>query len=397
MFMTDREIFYRHLGLPSFNPLGLEIVNAEGVWLWDPAGKEYMDLVAGITVSNIGHRHPDVIAAIVDQTERYLHLNVYGELIQAPQVKLAQQLAGLMPGNIDAVYFVNSGSEAIEGALKLAKRYTGRTGILSFTNSYHGSTHGSLSILGHEGLKNAFRPLLPDTGLMEYNDDSTLDMITDRTACVVMEMVQAEAGIIPVQKEFLIKLRDQCSRYGVLIIVDDVQMGMGRTGKLFSTEHYDFVPDILVLAKALGAGMPLGAFAAPGKMMRTLAFNPELGHITTFGGHPVSCAAALAGLNVLLAEGVIADVEAKGTLLQSLLEDHPALSAIRRRGLAFGLDLKFQDRRMVFQEAAIENGVVIDWYLFRPACFRIAPPLTITTDEIYEASRRVRKALDAVC
>lgn len=395
--MTDKEIFYRHLGLPSYNPLGLEIVKAEGVHLWDTMGKSYMDLVAGITVSNIGHRHPAVVSAILDQVQRYLHLNVYGEFIQAPQVKLALQLAGLMPGNLDSVYFVNSGSEAIEGALKLAKRYTGRTSILSFKKAYHGSTHGSLSILGHEELKNSFRPLLPGTGLMEYNNLESLDMINDQTACVVLEMVQAEAGVIPVQEVFLSKLREKCALHGVLIVVDDVQMGMGRTGKLFSTELYDFTPDILVLAKALGGGMPLGAFGAPQKMMQTLAYDPELGHITTFGGHPVSCAAALAGLHVLLDKHLMAEVEPKGALLQHLLEDHPALSAVRRIGLAFGVDLRYPEKRLAFQEAAIKHGVIIDWYLFRTACFRIAPPLTITEEEIHEASKRLKMALDAIC
>jgi acetylornithine/succinyldiaminopimelate/putrescine aminotransferase len=392
--MTDKEIFYRHLGLPSFTPIGFEIVKAEGVWLWDPEGKGYMDLVAGITVSNIGHRHPAVIAAIRDQVDRYLHVNVYGEFIQSPQVHLALRLAEVMPEPLDSVYFVNSGSEAIEGALKLAKRYTGRTEVISFIDAYHGSTHGSLSILGNEKLKNAFRPLLPDVRQMEYNNYCHLEKISTRTACIVMEMVQAEAGIIPVEEYFIYQMKKRCARDGVLIIVDDVQMGMGRTGKLFSTQHYNFTPDILVLAKALGAGMPLGAFASSRKIMDSLAFNPELGHITTFGGHPVSCAAALAGLEVLLSGDILEGVESKGAKFQDLLEGHPALGDIRRVGLALGLDLADPARRLEFQEAALESGVIIDWYLFKPACFRIAPPLTITDEEIEEACRRLRSALD---
>ncbi len=394
--MTEKEIFYRHLGLPSFTPLGLEIARAEGIWLYDPVGKGYMDLVAGITVSNIGHRHPAVLTAIRDQIEKFLHVNVYGEFIQAPQVKLAKRLTEVMPEALDSVYFVNSGSEAIEGALKLAKRYTGRTEIMSFIDSYHGSTHGCLSILGNETLKNAYRPLLPDIRLMEFNNYCHLEKISTRTACVVIEMIQAEAGVIPVEEFFIYQLKKRCARDGVMIIVDDVQMGMGRTGKLFSFEHYDFTPDILVLAKALGGGMPLGAFAARKQVMDTLTFNPELGHITTFGGHPVSCAAALAGLEVLLSGEIIPGVEAKGQLFKQLLEGHPAISEIRRAGLAMGIDLTYPGKRNAFQQSALDCGVIIDWYLFKPACFRIAPALTITTDEIELACQRLRRALDAI-
>lgn len=395
--MTEKEIFYRHLGLPSFTPIGLEIVKAEGVWLWNSAGKGYMDMVAGITVSNIGHRHPLVLSAIRDQIERYLHVNVYGEYIQSPQVQLAKSLTEIMPEHLDSVYFVNSGSEAIEGALKLAKRYTGRTEVISFIDAYHGSTHGCLSILGNETMKNAFRPLLPDVRLMEFNNYCHLEKISTRTACIVIEMVQAEAGIIPMEEYFIYQMKKRCARDGVLIIVDDVQMGMGRTGKLFSFEHYDFTPDILVLAKALGAGMPLGAFAASKKMMDTLAYNPELGHITTFGGHPVSCAAAIAGLQVLRSGDILSQVESKGQHIQLALENHPALAEIRRAGLALGADLADPAKRMPFQKAALENGVIVDWYLFKPACFRIAPPLTITDAEIEEACLRLKRALDSIC
>ncbi len=380
--MTERELFYRYLGLPSFYPMGLEIEKAEGIYLYAASGEQFIDLVSGIAVSNTGHRHPKVLDAIRDQLDRYLHLNVYGEFIQSPQVRLAERLAGLLPEKLDSVYFVNSGSEAIEGALKLAKRFTGRTEIISFIDSYHGSTHGSLSILGNEALKNAFRPLLPDVRLIEFNNYCHLEKISTRTACVVIELVQAEAGIIPVEEYFLRQLKKRCARDGVLIIVDDVQMGMGRTGKLFSFGHHDFIPDILVLAKALGAGMPLGAFIAPRKMMDTLAFNPELGHITTFGGHPVSCAAALAGLEVLLSDGLIPMAEEKGKMFVEKLSGAPAISEIRRAGLAIGVDLAHPEKRGAFMEAALKNGLIIDWYLFKPATFRIAPPLTITDDEI---------------
>ncbi|HPS62175.1 MAG TPA: aspartate aminotransferase family protein, partial [Bacteroidales bacterium] len=323
----------------------MAIDRAEGIYLYSPEGKRYMDLVAGITVSNVGHRHPTVIHAIREQLEKYLHLNVYGEFIQSPQVRLAERLTGLLPASLDSVYFVNSGSEAIEGALKLAKRYTGRTEIVSFVDSYHGSTHGSLSILGHEGLKSAFRPLLPGVSLIGYNQSAHLERITQNTACVVMELVQAEAGIVPIEADFLEQLVQRCRKSGVLIIVDDVQMGMGRTGRMFSFEHHGFVPDILVLAKALGGGMPLGAFISSGKIMETLAFNPELGHITTFGGHPVSCAAALAALELLTNGNLIEEAERKGRCFEERFKRHPALSSIRRAGLALGLDLADPGRR----------------------------------------------------
>ena len=394
--MTERELFYRYLGLPSFYPMGLEIARAEGIYLYDPSGRQFIDLVAGISVSNVGHRHPRVLDAIRDQLDKYLHLNVYGEFIQAPQVHLAERLAGLLPEKLDSVYFVNSGSEAIEGALKLAKRFTGRTEVISFIDSYHGSTHGSLSILGNEALKNAFRPLLPDTRLIEFNNYCHLEKITTRTACVVIEMIQAEAGIIAVEEYFIRQMMKRCARDGVMIIVDDVQMGMGRTGKMFSFEHYDFVPDILVLAKALGAGMPLGAFISSRKMMDTLAFNPELGHITTFGGHPVSCAAALAGLDVLLSDQLIPSAEEKGKLFEERLAPHPAISGIRRKGLALGLDLANPELRTAFMQAALEQGVIIDWYLFKPATFRIAPPLTITLPEIEKSVDKLIAALNSV-
>ncbi|MDP1623819.1 MAG: aspartate aminotransferase family protein [Bacteroidales bacterium] len=392
--MTEREMFYRHLGLPSFNPMGLEIEKAEGIYLYSKSGEQYIDLVAGITVSNTGHRHPKVLEAIRDQLDKYLHLNVYGEFIQTPQVRLAERLAGLLPDKLDSVYFVNSGSEAIEGALKLAKRFTGRTEIISFIDSYHGSTHGSLSILGNETLKNAFRPLLPDVRHIEFNNYCHLEKISTRTACVVIELVQAEAGIIPVEEYFLHQLKKRCARDGALIIVDDVQMGMGRTGKLFSFDHHDFVPDILVLAKALGAGMPLGAFIAPRKMMDTLAYNPELGHITTFGGHPVSCAAALAGLEVILSDELIPEVEMKGNMFVERLSGHPAISEIRRAGLALGVDLAQPQKRNDFMKEALEHGLIIDWYLFKPATFRIAPPLTITVEEIGNACDQMLLALN---
>ncbi|MBE0647669.1 MAG: aspartate aminotransferase family protein [Bacteroidales bacterium] len=394
--MTDRELFYRHLGLPSFTPMALDIVHAEGVWLTDRDGNRFLDLVSGISVSNIGHRHPMVLSAIDEQLDKYLYLNVYGEFIQSPQVKLAKRLTDLLPPSLDSVYFVNSGSEAIEGAMKLAKRYTGRQEIIAFKDAYHGSTQGALSILGNEMMKSAFRPLIPDIRHLKFNHFDDLDKITEKTACVVAETIQAEAGLILPEANFLQRLRERCAETGTLLVIDDVQMGFGRTGSLFSFEQYGFVPDVLVLAKALGAGMPLGAFIAPKQVMDSLAFNPELGHITTFGGHPVSCAAALAGIEVLLADGLLSEVEEKGRQFEEKVCKHPAIASYRRRGLAIGLDMVDHDKRQPFMEAALNHGIIIDWYLFKPATFRIAPPLTITKEEIEEACSRLIEVLDYV-
>lgn len=393
--MTEREIFFRHMGLPSFNPMALDIVSAEGIWLYGRNGKAYMDMVSGVSVSNIGHRHPKVLEAIQKQAEHYLHLNVYGEFIQSPQVLLAQKLSGLLATPLDTVYFVNSGSEAIEGAMKLAKRFTGRFEFISFKNAYHGSTQGALSILGNENLRNAFRPLLPDIRQLDFNNFEDLDTITEKTACVVCETIQAEAGIILPLPGFLAALRNRCNKTGTLLIIDDVQMGFGRTGKLFSYMHDDILPDILVLAKALGAGLPLGAFISSNHIMQTLAYKPELGHITTFGGHPLSCAAGLAGLDVLLENKLIESVERKGFQIEQRISGHPAIKKIRRAGLMMGIDLANEKNRQKLSLETLHEGIIIDWFLFRSA-FRIAPPLTISEEEITEACDRLIHALDRI-
>ena len=392
--MTERELFFRYLGLPSHQPLGLEIDRAEGLYLYDVSGKKYLDLVSGISVSNIGHRHPAVIRAIEEQLKKYLHLNVYGEFIQSPQVNLAQNLVSLLPDNLDSVYLVNSGSEAIEGAMKLAKRYTGRTEVVAFRNAYHGSTQGALSILGNETLKNAFRPLIPGARFLEFNNFKDLDRISERTACVVAETIQSEAGVILPEKGFHESLSARCKETGTLLITDDVQMGFGRTGKLFSFEHFNFVPDILVLAKAMGGGMPVGAFIASKKVMDTLAFQPELGHITTFGGHPVCCAAALASLEILLSGDLIPQVEKKGAILEKQISSHPMIKNIRRKGLILGVEINDAGKRNKLTEILLKNGIIIDWFLFNPSTFRIAPPLTITEEECRSACNLVLKSLD---
>jgi len=390
--MTERELFFRHLGLPSQNPLGLEIVKAEGVWLYNTEGKKYLDLVSGVSVSNVGHRNPSVIKAIKKQLEKYLYLTVYGEYIQSPQVRLAKKLTDLLPENLDAVYFVNSGSEAIEGAIKLAKRVTGRTEIISFRNGYHGSTQGALSILGNETLKNAFRPLIPGCRLIDFNVFCELGKITNNTACVVAETIQAEAGIILPDDSFLNDLRKRCDETGTLLVIDDVQMGFGRTGKLFSFEHWGVVPNILVLAKALGGGMPLGAFISSSGMMHSLSHDPELGHITTFGGHPVSCAAALASLEFLTETILIGSVAIKGEQFYERLKGHPAIKEIRYKGLMMGVELQQPEKRQKLTEMLLEKGIIIDWFLFRPDTFRIAPPLVISKEEIDSACDAIIQA-----
>ncbi len=392
--MTERELFFQYLGLPSHQPLGLEIDHAEGIYIYDASGKRYLDLVSGISVNNLGHRHPAVISAIEDQLKKYLHLNVYGEFIQTPQVKLAQRLVSVLPDNLDSIYLVNSGSEAIEGAMKLAKRYTGRTEVIAFQNAYHGSTQGALSIVGNETLKNAFRPLIPDIRFLEFNNFKDLEKISEKTACVVAETIQAEAGLILPENEFLETLSARCKETGALLIIDDVQMGFGRTGKLFSFEHFNFVPDILVLAKAMGGGMPIGAFIASKEIMDTLAFQPELGHITTFGGHPVCCAAALASLEVLLGEDMVIQAERKGAIISGFIKSHSLVKEIRIKGLILGIEINDAGKRNKLTETMLKNGIIIDWFLFHPCTFRIAPPLTITEEECRSAGKLLIKSMN---
>ncbi|MCX6249078.1 MAG: aspartate aminotransferase family protein [Bacteroidetes bacterium] len=392
--MTERELFFRYLGLPSHRPVGLEIDHAEGIYLYDVSGKRYIDMVSGISVSNLGHRNPAVIAAIESQLKKYLYLNVYGEFIQSPQVKLAQKLVSVLPEKLDSVYLVNSGSEAIEGAMKLARRFTGRTEIIAFHNAYHGSTQGALSILGNETLKNAYRPLIPDIRFLEFNNFQDLERISERTACVVAETIQAEAGIILPENGFLEALSIRCKETGTLLVIDDVQMGFGRTGRLFSFEHFGFVPDILVLAKAMGGGMPIGAFIASREIMDTLAFNPELGHITTFGGHPVCCAAALASLEVLCNGDLVTGAGKKGVMLENRILPHSIIKQIRRKGLILGIEISDPGKRQSLTDAMLRNGIVIDWFLFHPGTFRIAPPLTISEEECREATDLILKSLN---
>lgn len=392
--LNNRELFFRHLGLSSQRPTAVEIDRAKGIYLYDEKGKEYIDLISGVSVSNVGHCHPKVVKAINEQLKKHMHLMVYGEYIQNPQVKLAKMLSDLLPENLESIFFVNSGSEANEGALKLAKRYTSRSEIVAFKNAYHGSTHGALSVLGHESLKNPFRPLLPNVRFIEFNNFEDIQKITECSACVIAESVQAEAGIILPHQEYLKALKQKCNETGTLLILDDVQMGFGRTGKLFSFENYDFIPDILTIAKGMGGGMPIGAFISSKQIMNTLAFEPELGHITTFGGHPVSCAAAIANLNVILDEKILEGINEKGKLFKVELENNNKIGEIRLIGLMLGIDLPSIAEADSIVNRFLTNGLLTDRFLFRPNAFRIAPPLNISFKEIEKALSLIKKSLN---
>ena len=381
--LTNRQIFFQHLALPSQMPLGLEVERAEGIYMYSPEGKRYIDLVSGVCVNNLGHRHPAIVRAVKDQLDNYMHLMVYGEMIQTPQVKLAQRLTDLLPRNLNSVYLVNSGSEAIEGALKLAKRFTGRTEIIGFKNSYHGGTHGALTMLGNEEMKYAYRPLLQDVRFLQFNSKEDLFQITERTACVLVEPVQAEAGVIVPKDDFLTTLRQRCSETGTLLIFDEIQTGFGRTGKLFCFMDYNVTPDILCIAKAMGGGMPIGAFIADKRIMLTLTHNPDFGHITTFGGHPVSAAAAIATLEELTKNpNLINQVDEKGAIYESALKNHSLVKGIRRKGLLISVELPTVEINQKIIQELLQNGLVTDPFFFMPQAFRIAPPLIITKDEI---------------
>ncbi len=375
----------------------VEVARAEGTFFYTPEGKRYYDLVAGVSVSNVGHANPAVVRAVQEQAARYMHIMVYGEMVEAPQVEYAAALAKLLPAPLESVYFLNSGAEAVEGALKLAKRYTRRTELISMRRAYHGSTHGAMSMMGApegEEWKNAFRPLLPDVQAIEFNYLAQLERITRRTAAVLVEPVQGEGGVRLPQEGYLQALRKRCDDVGALLIFDEIQTGMGRTGYPFAMQKYGVTPDIVCLAKALGGGMPLGAFVASHAIMDTLQQDPALGHITTFGGHPVCCAAGLAALNYLIENRVIEQVEAKGALYESLLGDHPAVRGIRRSGLLLAVELGESPRLYHIMELFKEAGILSDWFLFCDTAFRISPPLTISEEEVRDSAKIIRACLD---
>lgn len=393
--ISHKELFLLNNAQTSTSPNLLEIESAEGLYLYDKGGKSYMDLVSGFAVSNIGHRHPKVIEAIKQQLDKYLHLTVYGEFVQSPMVLFAQKLISVLPEQLNNVYFVNSGTEATEGALKLAKRFTGRSGIISCYHAYHGSTHGALSVMGNEHYKQKYRPLLPDVSFINFGLEADLELITTETACVIMETVQGEAGIRVATRAYMQKLREKCNETGTLLILDEIQAAFGRTGKLFAFENYGIVPDILLLAKALGGGMPIGAFIANREVMGVLKENPILGHITTFGGHPVSSVSGLASLNVILDNDMVAGVNAKGELFKELLV-HPLINEVRGIGLMMAIQLDSFEQVERVSKFCAADGVVIDWFLHCETALRVAPPLIITETEIREACKIILKALDTI-
>jgi acetylornithine/N-succinyldiaminopimelate aminotransferase len=379
--MTNRQLFLSHVAQTSPSPIGLEIVKAEGIRMWDVDGKEYIDLISGFSVCNIGHSNPVVIKAVKDQVDRYMHLIVYGEFIETPQVAYAKLLTDHLPPSLNSVYFTNSGAEATEGAMKLAKRFTGRSKIIAANKAYHGSTQGALSVMGDEYWRNAFRPLLPGIYHLDYNSNELIDAIDHTTACVIVETVQAESGVNRPGKSWLKTLRTTCDEQGVLLVFDEIQAGFGRTGSLWAFQQYGVVPDILLLGKALGGGMPLGAFIADISLMNSLTNNPVLGHITTFGGHPVSCAAGMAALTVLIENNWIEAVKTKEQMFCDYLK-HDRIKSVRSAGLWLAVEFESFEVCKRIIDKCIEKGVISDWFLFASNCMRIAPPLIITETEI---------------
>ena len=375
----------------------VEVARAEGSFFYTPEGKRYFDLVAGVSVSNVGHANPDVVLAVQKQAADYMHVMVYGEIVERPQVEYAREIAQLLPGELDCVYFVNSGAEAVEVALKLAKRYTGRTELISMRRAYHGSTHGAMSMMGTpegEEWKAEFRPLLPDVKSINFNSFEDLQQITTRTAGVLCEVVQGEAGVRLPNPEWLKALRQRCTEVGALLIFDEIQTGMGRTGAMFASAKYGITPDVVCLAKAFGGGMPLGGVAAKREVLNAFTHNPCLGHITTFGGHPVCCAAGLAALRYMLDNKIVDDVDKKGELFEQRLKDHTKVLEIRRSGLLLAVELGKSEYLYRLMEIFKEEGIMSDWFLYCDTAFRISPPLTISEEEIEECSAIIRRSLD---
>ncbi len=383
----------QHVGQTSQAPLLVEIERAKGVYMYGTDGKQYLDLISGISVCNVGHSHPRIVQAVQEQAARFMHLMVYGEFVEAPQVKFAKALTDILPVSLNSVYFTNSGAEATEGAMKLAKRYTGRTQIIHFKHSYHGSTQGALSIIGDEYFKRAFRPLLPDILMLEYGNSNDLKHISSNTAAVILDPVQAESGVTVPSVAYMQELRKTCTKQGALLILDEAQTAFGRCGSMFAFEQNGIVPDILLLAKAFGGGMPLGAFIADRAIMHTLTDRPVLGHITTFGGHPVSCAAGLAALQVIQDEKLIADVEQKGQLFESLLH-HTKIRSLKRKGLMMALEFDSYEQNKKIIDSCIEQGVMTDWFLFASNHLRIGPPLIITEQQIRDACAVILNAIE---
>ncbi|MCB9256394.1 MAG: aspartate aminotransferase family protein [Chitinophagales bacterium] len=393
--MNLRQLFLRHVAQTSEAPLAIDASHAEGIYIHTLSGQKLIDLISGIAVSSLGHSNPKIVNAVKEQAEKYMHLMVYGEYVEQPQVLLASKLASILPENLQSVYFTNSGAEATEGALKLAKRASGRSEILYFKNSYHGSTMGALSVMGDEYFKRNFRPLIPDCRMLLYNDFDALKSISTKTAAVIVEAVQGEAGVVKAAPGFLQSLEKHCKAAGALLILDEIQTGMGRTGSMFRFETEKISPDILLLAKAFGGGMPLGAFVSSKHLMQKLQHDPFLGHITSFGGHPVSCAAALASLEFLLENHLVEQVEKKGQVFEDLLQD-AKIKKINRVGLMMALEFSsFEENKKIIDQC-LKNGLISDWFLFNNSSMRIAPPLVISTEEIHLSCEIILKSIHEV-
>lgn len=396
MQISNRQLFLNHIAQVSPNPMDLEIVKAKGVHLFDAKGKSYIDFISGISVSNVGHCHPNVVKAIQHQAETYMHLMVYGEYVQAPQIQLAKALINLLPKNLNSVFYTNSGTEATEGALKLAKRVTGKTEIICFKDSYHGSTHGALSVMGNEEFKQAFRPLLPDVRIVDFNSIEDVNKyITSKTAAVILEPVQSETGYTVATNEFLQAIRNKCNEHCALMILDEIQNGFGRSGTFFAFEQTGVVPDVLLLAKGMGGGLPIGCFISSQKLLNEFTHSPVLGNINTFGGNAVCCAASLACLQTIQSEKLTDDIERKSNLIRSLLV-HPAIKNIKGKGFMLSVDFEDADLNFKIIETCVKNGLIVDWFLFNSHSMRIAPPLIITDDEIKLACQIIISSIEEV-
>jgi acetylornithine/N-succinyldiaminopimelate aminotransferase len=393
--MSRKDDFIQLLGQTNQHPFLIDVDRAEGIYIYDKTGKPYIDMISGVAVNNIGHRHPKVVSAIHQQVDQYLHVMVYGEYIQDAPLNLAKRLTSSLPDALNAVYMVNSGTEANEAALKLAKRVTGRTELVSFRGSYHGSTHGSLSVSGNEVKKQKYRPLLPDVRFLRFNEINDLQQITEKTAGVIIETVQGDAGVRVPSVTFLHALRNRCTEVGAQLIFDEIQCGLGRTGRNFAFEHFDVVPDILTLGKALGGGMPVGALISSREKLWTFTHSPVLGHITTFGGHPVICAAANAFMEVLTTEIDYAEVERLGQLLEDLISQDKEIMAVRRIGMLFAFDMASSERVQRVVDRCLENGLISFWFLSHPYSFRLSPPLNISEEQIRKAGKIICEAIEA--
>ncbi|KQM67197.1 aminotransferase class III [Pedobacter sp. Leaf216] len=393
--LTQRQLFLQHNAQTSPEPLMLEFVRAKGVYIYDSADKKHLDLIAGIGVSNVGHCHPAVVKAIQEQAETYMHLMVYGEYVQTPQVNFAKALADILPESLSCTYFLNSGTESVEGAMKLAKRYTGRKGFIACKNAYHGSTQGAESLMESDFYSSGYGPFLPHVSFIEHNNISDLDKITTEIAAVFIEPIQGEAGIRVADLIYMQALRTKCTETGTLLIFDEIQSGFGRSGKMFAFEHYNIVPDVLLLAKGIGGGMPIGAFISSLEIMSVLSHTPILGHMTTFGGHPVCCAAGLATLRALVDNHIVDEVEEKGQVFKKLLQ-HPAIKEIRGKGLMLAVEFENFEINKKIIDACILDGVLSDWFLHCSNSMRIAPPLIITKEEIEEACAIILKNINLV-